>query len=378
MTTFLAYAIILLGCATIFTALVLGSVYFLWVRRLSQKLQDSIHAMDHLISNNQDWTEKRRTHRIDFNPLVPPMTIFLEEAKNQISLFGKVGRVAERWLLENGFRFEGQFLIEELGYEQLRCYVAQDRNMLVSVRIPPYAEEAYIEFCMDLGEGAVAGIANPPASTLSPPGEATSQFLPGSVAEDPSLLPRMYHIAAELVEREDVHPFAFGRSAIADFYESAHGSEMLRRLEAGGISKEEVLQTLKTQGWVGSEAEVRGLRGQWQQAIDAHLLEFSPNGLNHQHSGQRVLIVHDSSLVEHIEDTLREVLESLAPSSPSTAREVLGSELEELFERFTPREAIARFRALLPNTARYQLIDQISNPIEADVYALVRQSNGTL
>jgi len=48
----------------------------------------------------------------------------------------------------------------------------------------------------------------------------------------------------------------------------------------------------------------------------------------------------------------------------------ISDELESLLRLFSPREAIARLRPLLPESFRFNLVDQLRKPVEADLYLL--------
>ena len=141
-----------------------------------------------------------------------------------------------------------------------------------------------------------------------------------------------------------------------------------------GVSEDEVCTALIAQGIEPSEEDVVEIQGQWQAAIEHHLLDFSSRALNEYHAGRSVLIVYEGSiasyLLRRVEEMLKGALATHDVASEEHNLQAWTGELRELLQRFSPREAIARFRALLPRSARYTLIDQLDQPVSADLYIL--------
>ncbi|MFN3189637.1 MAG: hypothetical protein ACE361_03855 [Aureliella sp.] len=373
MIDLIAYAIMALAVTAAGAMVVLAVLHVMWMRRVANRVEESIGHMEKILEGQ---SLRGSLHTLsggtEFNPLVPPLSIHFEEARNQLAIFGAVGRIGEQWLLDHRFEYYGQFIIEELGYEQVRCYLSPDQKLIASIRCPHDAEEAYVEFCYDLGDGQLGGVANPPASTVPLADSASGRFFDGSIKDSPQLLASMHEVAIELTDAQPTNLIPRHRDAIARCYEEAHRQEMLQRLSNGGITKQEIRDTLSQQGQIASEDEITEIHGHWQQAIDAHVVEHSPRSKNQFYAGRPLMVVHSQSSAEHLKDRLESTLQQVEDLRESLLDETFSpmQELKSMLEQFSPREAIARFRPLLPKETRFQLIDQTSTPIEADVYVL--------
>jgi hypothetical protein len=177
----------------------------------------------------------------------------------------------------------------------------------------------------------------------------------------------MWLEAKELVTQQAVQ--LVNPQRIAIFFEEAHAAEMDSRIACGGLAEEEIRASLFAQGTHASDQDVEDIQGQWQQAIEQHLLDFSTRGRVQRTAGREILVVHDGSLHHYLRSRICPLLRC---SGELDQRQFLAmvNELGLLLETFTPREAMARFRPLLPGTLRYDLIDQLHQPVEADLYTL--------
>jgi hypothetical protein len=70
-------------------------------------------------------------------------------------------------------------------------------------------------------------------------------------------------------------------------------------------------------------------------------------------------------------------LSQLLKHSLADAQEIqlLRLQLNQLLDRFPPRQAISRFCRLLPSACGLRLVDQLQQPVACDVYALCISDN---
>ncbi len=302
--------------------------------------------------------------------LVPPMSIHLESPRRPMELL-PVEKDAVEWLKRHGFQPCGMFVIEELGFEVMVTLTSPDRRVVAAVRRPSNGDESYVEFCFDLGDGRRGGVSNPPPETVRLSHDAVGKHFDGSLAEDlDSLLTRMWDACQRLLEEHQVRPIDPER--VDAFYEEAHWNEMQYYIQRGGLSAEEIRAVLSAQGNEPTAEEIDQVQAEWQEAIEFHLIDFSSRGLEYYYEGGDVLIVYDGSVASYLMDRMRNFLADVPLDDGLRESQILESlkELEALLQRFSPRDAVARFRALLPPSARYRLIDQINTPVEADLYLL--------
>lgn len=365
------YLLAFLGAMILFAVVAIAIAYSILMRRVTRKLQDTVDEMESLLASK--LIDVRNLDASEDENCVPPMRINLENDKDRLNLFGKLGPKIHEWFMRHDFEYNGQFVIEELGNERLRIYLDQERNIFASMRLPSDANEAYVEFCFDLGESQLGGIANPPDTTVQLPEDAIGNFYPIKLSDDFELISRMYEEAIELTSNHQTIPVEEHPYAIATLYEVAHAAEMDTRIARGGVTEEEIRESFLQQGVDVSNEDVECIQEQWQSAIENHLLDFSSRGLNHYHSGREILIVHDGSVKSYLVSRFKDVFDEIGKFSGAEQGEAIHNaalELTDLLKRFSPREAIARFRALLPQEARYDLVDELKQPIEADLYVM--------
>jgi hypothetical protein len=367
--TYLIYGLAAIGAMVIGLSVAVGIAYVIVAKRLSQNVRQMVEDMERVLAGS--LAAARNTDSVDdgLRALVPPMRIHLARQTSSPNASALTKRI-EDWLLQHSFDWMDEFIIEELPGERLRVFLSEDRCLVAAIRFSPEATEPYVEFCIDLGEGRRGGVSNPPSGTLDLPSDAIGSFHSGRLSENFPLLSRMWLEVKDLVDEHEVTPVAPAR--IAEFFEEAHTCEMDYRVAQGGVSEQEVRSALTAQGLEPSEEDVAEIQEQWQNAIEEHLLDFSSRAQNHQYSGGTILIVYNGSVRSYLMNRILDMLDDVGSLEGVSREELLSivAELRELLNRFSPREAMARFRPLLPPAIRYSLVDQLKQPVEADLYLL--------
>jgi hypothetical protein len=385
--------IIALGVMVALSCLTLLVGYYWLSQRLRKRIAE-VRALESLVLRFQHPRSLLETEQVREH--VPPMEIRLvrSPATPDDQLIARI----DHWLREHSFTYLGSFMIRPMD-ELLFTYLNQDRTLVAAIREANRADRIYVEFCFDLGEGQRGGISNPPLDTLplsnpsstcpsqsaascdsaapynpaidEPTVAAVGRYLQGNIREDFTLLSRLWLEAVELIDSEEVA----SRLQTIDpldinlFYEEAHRHEMRQRVQTGGISEFELRASFAAQGIEATPGDIAEIQSAWQIAIQAHWIGCSARARDHLQEGGEVLAVSDSSL----DRFLFERLSSFLSSQPQLDRSQLGNnlaELRNLLSRFSPRDALARFRPLLPIQLRYRLIDQIHHPLPVDFYML--------
>lgn len=366
------YALVIAAMILIATILVVAIAYSIAMHRITRKLQDTVEEMEGILATKLEAAryELERSYG-NGGSSVPPMRIHWESALDKPMVFGRIGTKVIEWLDANDYRFVGQFIVEEVGGEIIRAYCRRDQRLAALMRLPTDGSEAYMEFCFNLGDNEIAGVANPPSSTVPLPPDAIGAYYPEVLSEDFLVLDRMHLEASSLASTHSTEPMPKEPDGLAKLFEDTHATEMDFRLGTGGISEQEIRSAFRRQGDSASEDDIDTIQREWQEAIEKHLLDFSSRGLNYHHSGKKVLIVHDGIVRSYLTDRIRLALEELSVDQEHQI-ELLDTydEFHQLLARFSPREAVARFRPLLPQAFRYDLVDQLSQPVEADLYVL--------
>ncbi len=369
--TTLLYILAAIGAVAVVLSVTIGIAYVIVARRLSRSMSRTVADMERMLVGSLEAARANRLPGSEQLSLVPPMRIHLEPASNAWDGEGDaLVRRIDDWLRQHSFELVGDFIIEELAGERLRVFLSQDRYLVAAIRQSPDAGEPYVEFCMDLGKGHRGGVSNPPCGTLQLPSDAIGSFHDVRLSEHFEQLSRMWLEAKELTDEHDVRVVDTGR--IAEFYEEAHACEMDFRMAQGGVSEDEIRSAFAAQGVVPSVDDVAEIQEQWQLAIEHHLLDFSARAQNHHYAGGHILIVHNGSVQSYLLHRIVDMLDEVEGLEGMSREEILStiSELRILLNRFSPREAMARFRPLLPKPVRYNLVDQLKQPIEADLYLL--------
>lgn len=363
------YLLALVGALVVLAVIAFAIAYAVMMRRLVSKMRDTVQEMEGMLSRTIDAEGVRELQPYERSSPVPPMRIHLEEYSSGASLCA-LGEQIDQWLREHSFEPAGAFVIEEQDFEKLWTYVSEDRQLVAAIRYPAEAHEPYVEFCFDLGEQLRGGVSNPSDATVQPQPDAAGRFFQGALSDDFQLLSRMWLEAKELVDRHEVNNV--DPSTVCQFYEEAHAAEMDCRIREGGISESEIRVAFQSQGVEPNREDIEAIQEQWQDAIESHLLDFSSRGQDHHYSGRQVLVVHNGSLHAYLVGRIQDLVEEFGDLEGIDRDELLElcAELRILLEKFSPREAMARFRPLLPKLVRYDLIDQLRFPIEADLYLL--------
>lgn len=372
MSEFVVQIFVILVVVVVVAFASMAVAYSILMRRITQKLQHTVEEMEDLLAVKLEAAkfELERAHQSSNG--VPPMCVHWENAKDNVWLFGTLGERIHRWMVERDFAYAGQFVIEEMDGELVRAYVEEMSRVIACVRLPSDARECYVEFCFHLGDGELGGVSNPPGATVPLPQEAIGRFYSVELSKDFGLINRMYIEAAELAKQHSAVEVPVDGIAVAELFERAHAEEMDFRLQQGGLTRQEIRNAFIRDGELASEADIDRIQHQWQDSIERHLLDFSTRGQNFLHSGRSVLVVHDGSSHSYVQQRITARLEETLAAGKGSAQMELDPqvELRVLLNRFTPREAVARFRPLLPQPLRFDLIDQLDRPIEADLYVL--------
>jgi hypothetical protein len=307
---------------------------------------------------------------------VPPMRIHLYKASALIWMNESGVDEVAKWIQGNGFGFVGDFLIEELPESRLKVFLSDDRRLVAVIRHDRADDPAYVEFCFDLGNNQRGGVSNPPNATVPLPGGAIGEHfdswltLPASVDDfhvGMQILPKMLERARELSEENTA--LKVDSKRIEEFFEAAHAAEMDMRIERGGLTAEEIRLALEQDQQSVSKEEIEVIQRDWQDAIEQFLVEQSSKGTEYLDESGEVVAVHDGSLSTFLLDRFSDFYTSENEAEKQELLRIM-SELETLLRLFKPREAIARFRPLLPESMRFSLIDQVRKPVEADLYLL--------
>ncbi|MCA9128902.1 MAG: hypothetical protein KDB22_17570 [Planctomycetales bacterium] len=359
-----------IACLISLACVAIGIAYFSMARQLTRRMRETLGEMETVLAESLEAMRDLESRRDSEQQVVPPMRIALEPLANLSSGgsgVGNVDRIAS-WLVQHSFDFVGDFEIHPLG-EQLKLYLSDDRLLVAAIRMPSvndvgHVQTSYVEFCCDLGNGQRAGVCNPPNSTVPLDSEAIGKFYEGSVHEDFGLLSRMWLDAKDIVDRYSVIPV--NRERITGFFEEAHAAEMDWRIATGGVSEREIRESFAAQGVEATREDIDAIQSHWQIEIENQLAKQSERCRRQMASGRAVLIVHEHCQVNHLLSRVRELLGELQMAQTDLESGI--EELRTLLGRFSPRDAIARFRPLLPKPFRYDLVDQISDPIPADIY----------
>ncbi len=362
--------LVAIGGLVVLAVLVLVVAYIVLSVHVNRRMRGTLNDMQSLLPDGHDeadWSDLDGSYDlID----VPPFHIHLRRHSNELYQQDELCKRIDAWLVAHDFQRAGTYRIVELR-ERLCVYVSDDQLLLAAIRQQPDEAAVYVEFCFDLGDGRCGGVSNPPHATLEVPSDAVGKHFAGTLDEDFSLLSEMWLAAKELVDQHDVVPTP--PDQIPAFYEAAHAAEMELRIHCGGLTEQEIRATLLAQGLEASQQDIEEVQEYWQFAIEEHLLDYSPRSTELADGVGSVLAVYDGSIRSFLLNRLIAFLDDVEGMEPSSL-DALESDLRELLQNFSPREAVARFRPLLPAAARYRLIDQLHQPVEADLYLLDQPS----
>jgi hypothetical protein len=197
------------------------------------------------------------------------------------------------------------------------------------------------------------------------PNDAVGTHFKEDINEGLEFLSKMLKCANRLAEEH--HALPVDRNNIQNFFEHAHALEMDWRITRGGLSKSEILQALDVSEDDANEVDIEDIQWNWQDAIEHFLIEQSVKGLQQVEESGEVIAVYDASSRTYLYQRLYDYY---CGEWGTDEFDKIATELESLLKKFNPREALARFRPLLPESMRYALIDQVRKPVEADLYLL--------
>lgn len=364
-----------IGVCVVIASIAFAVAYLVLSRRLAVKMRETVGEMEVMLAKSTEADEFSQTSDLSFADSIPPMTIRLLRSERQLFSDTPLCQRIDEWLTSHGFARVGCFVVEELDVEELCIYLSEDRKLVGAIRQPSHAEQPYVEFCFDLSDnyhiGVRGGVSNPPAGTLPLPPDAVGKHFDGNLSENFELLSQMWLEAKELLDCHRVHLVAPDK--LPEFYEVAHAVEMEFRMRAGGVTEGEVRTSFAAQGIESTDEDVAAIVEQWQTAIAEHLLGLSKKAEARLDDGQQVLVVHDATTREFLTHSLQNFFDSIESVNPVKAD--LVHEFQLLLMKFSPRDAVARFRALMPSKMRYRLIDQLKHPVEADFYLLALDSS---
>lgn len=354
--------------------MVLIVCYLVLARRITFRLHSTLVRMETLL-------EEANQHQSQQQDGIPPLRISLRKINDFAHLDADVPQPLlsqlENRLRSLSFAHVGDFHVSE-DLEQLRLYLSGDANMIAAIRKPVHSR-LYAEFCMDLGGGRIAGVGNPAIGSLIPTDTSLGKHFSESFDYNVPLLSRMWLEAKEMVDQLDCRVIDRGR--VADFFETAHATEMDWRMANGGVTKQEVTAAFLAQGIIATRHDVEAIQERWQNAIDAYVLKHA----NASGPRDQLFVVHDHSIPSHVRKRLASQIDR-APSDHQptvtsgvcTNSSTTESLLENMLALFPVREAVARLRPHLPEPSRFQFIKQTTQPFEADIYRLARDDRQSL
>ena len=356
-------AIVVLGIAVILV------MYFIVARRITLRVRQSLRDFEAMQGEGAIDADYFRAieNRVDSEFEVPPMRIHLRRASPVIWMDADAVAEGAKWIQLHGFEFVGDFLMEELPESRLKVFLSDDRRIVASIRQDRADDPAYVEFCFDLGNDQRGGVSNPPNATVPLPEGAVGEHYHDDFIDGVHVLAKMLERARTLAEENAA--LKVDREKIENFFEAAHAAEMDMRIERGGLTADEIRAALEHDQQAVSQSDIEGIQWDWQDAIERFLVEQSPKGAECFDESGEVVAVHDGSLSAFLLSRFTDFYYSECEVEPQELRRILG-ELETLLRLFKPREAIARFRPLLPESMRFSLIDQLRKPVEADLYLL--------
>jgi hypothetical protein len=274
-----------------------------------------------------------------------------------------VDRIAG-WFEKKNFELIGNYRIAELGDECVRVLLSPDRRLVAAIRQDAFGNSPYVEICFDLGDGQRGGVSNPPGDTIRLPEGAAGEHFDFDFTSRNNGLSEMLASAERLATEHGAREVA--SDAIESFFEEAHAVEMDARIAQGGLTKSEILA--KFDGEAIDPDEIEQIQWNWQNAIEEFLLTQSVKA-EQLDENKEVFAVYDGSLSSFLLERIQQFYEDFE-GIQADQRERIVAELESMLQKFSPREAMARFRPHLPESLRYVLLDQVRKPIEADLYLL--------
>ncbi len=338
-------------------------LYFVVARRITTRVRQSLREFERLQGDSIDADDCRD---VDDGPMisVPPMRIHMVGAPAGVWGDERGVEAGAKWIEANGFTLIGDFLIEEVPDARLKVFLSDDRLLVAAIRQDDEWTSPYVEFCFDLGGNQRGGVSNPPNATIPLPEGAIGEHFDEDFLDDVDVLEGMLQRARQLAEENAA--VKVDRKKIVEFFESAHAAEMDSRIHRGGLTAEEIRAALSRELVTVSQADIEEIQWDWQESIEQFLVDHSLKDVDE--SGE-MLAVHNGTLASYVRQRICEFYETETDIEPAQLTRI-SDELESLLQLFSPREAIARLRPLLPESLRFNLVDQLRKPVEADLYLL--------
>jgi hypothetical protein len=354
-----------IGAVVVLAIFAIGVLYIWLARRIRIRVRQSLNEFESLRRATLDADDVRdlsdTTGASAEIHLVPPMRIHVTRSSQAKWENESQVASASQWIAAQGLDNLGDYCIDELPDCRMRVFISPNNLLVAVIREEDPCEAPYVEFCFDLGAGKRGGVSNPPETTLPLPFDAIGEHFPDSLDDGVDFLPAMLERARKLSVEHTAIPI--GRNEIERFFEQAHAIEMDYRIARGGLTEEEIRQALGGSNEYIDPKEVESIQWEWQDAIEEFLLLQSSKAIQSMED-DTVIAVYDGSSRSYLYDRLQDFYVD------ELDLHHLSEELKTLLERFKPREALARFRPFLPENLRYDLIDQLRKPVEADFYLL--------
>jgi hypothetical protein len=205
------------------------------------------------------------------------------------------------------------------------------------------------------------------AGLLDQPEFKTTRSLPESDAGE--LLARF------LAERPQKAMVTATAEAFPQRFEESWAREFDWRIARGGMTEEEIRRAAAQSGGKASEEDVRFIRHQWRQEINAHYhVALQENFLasGNVSAGQwerirdRVHFIHDDLEWDEMIETCGLGMYNCGPDDEHS--EMVSAEADRLAAAFPPREAFARINELLKPEQRFEKLGELAEPVAATVY----------
>ena len=205
------------------------------------------------------------------------------------------------------------------------------------------------------------------AGLLDQPQFKTTKSLPEFRAAD--LLKRF------LAERPQKAMLPATAEAFPELFESFWAREFDWRIARGGVTDEEIQRVAGKDGGSISEENVRLIKLEWRQSINAHYyVELQQNFLatslvtasQWEQMRDRVHFVHDNLEWAEVVEMCGLGTDDCAADDKHSAE--LSPEADRLAAAFPPRVAFGRINELLKAERRFEKLGELAKPITADVY----------
>ena len=370
----------IIGGLVVLVVIALFVGYFVFAYRMRKKIRSYLDANFDRTIRGDDSSDHGNFYADDgweFSDVeIPPMVIHLVQ-KEGVSWsrdkdVEKVLEKATRSLSRAGFKVVGDFCVRGEDDKLKRFFSDAQGQMMAVILYSPELPEPYVEFLFEKKVGGFVQVHNYPSNVyFAPHGMLECQHIDKRISENVRVVSKMLGIALKLIEQNPAKPVLV--EDVPRRYERFYADEMAWRIRKGGLDRDEIVEVFKAEGLEIDEEKINKVRNKWQFAIESFLIEQSRRAAEQDDDGHEVLAVHDGSnksfLIDRLDGFLDAVADGLEDMKEIDAERLRG-ELNQLLNRFSPREAISRFRAILPQSIRYSLIDQIKKPIETDLYLM--------